>query len=36
LEDLRKGFEEDRRRLAKMLIKKQEKEKKAKLQLQAE
>ncbi len=28
LEDLRKGFEEDRRRLAKMLMKKQEKEKK--------
>lgn len=36
LEDLRQGFEEDRRRLAKMLLKKQEKEKKAKLQLQAE
>jgi len=30
LEDLRKGFEEDRRRLTKMLLKKQEKEKKAK------
>lgn len=28
LEDLRKGFEEDRRRLAKMLEKKQEKERK--------
>jgi len=30
LEELRKGFEEDRRRLAKMLAKKQEKEKKLK------
>jgi reverse gyrase len=29
LEELRKGFEEDRRRLAKMLMKRQEKEKKA-------
>jgi hypothetical protein len=29
LEELRKGFEEDRRRLAKMLLKKQEKDKKA-------
>ena len=29
LEELRKGFEEDRRRLAKMLVKKQEKEAKA-------
>ena len=31
IEDLRKGFEEDRRRLAKMLEKKQEKERKQKM-----
>lgn len=35
LDDLRKGFEEDRRRLAKMLEKKQEKEKKQRVQAAA-